>query len=69
MTISYNKLWKQLIDKNMNKTDLRQAAGIGTSTLAKFSKNAPVSMEVILRICKVLECDIGDVMEIVQDKE
>lgn len=69
MVISYNKLWKRLIDKNMNKTDLREAAGIGTSTLAKLSKNAPVSMEVMSRICKVLECDIGDVMEIVQDKE
>ena len=57
MSISYNKLWKLLIDKNMTKTDLRLQADIATSTLAKLSKNEQVSMEVLLKICKTLNCD------------
>lgn len=64
MSISYNKLWKLLIDKKLNKTDLRIKADIGTSTLAKLSKDQPVSMSVIMKICEVLECDVDDVMEI-----
>ena len=52
MSISYNKLWKQLIDKNMTKTELRLKAYIGTSTFAKLGKNEQVSMDVLLRICK-----------------
>ena len=63
MSISYNKLWKQLIDKNMTKTELRLEADIGTSTLAKLGKNEQVSMDVLLRICKTLDCDIADIME------
>ena len=65
MGISYNKLWKQLIDKDMTKTELRLKADIGTATLAKLSKNEHVSMEVLLRICQVLSCDISEIMEIV----
>ncbi len=64
MAVSYTKLWKLLIDKHMNKTDLRLKADIGTATLAKLGKNQPVSMEVIMRICAVLECNIADVMDI-----
>lgn len=64
MAISYNKLWKQLIDKNMTKTDLRLKADIGTATLAKLGKNEQVSMDVLLRICKTLDCDIADIMEL-----
>lgn len=64
MAINYNKLWKLLIDKNMSKTELRLKADIGTATLAKLGKNQPVSMEVIMRICAVLECNIADVMDI-----
>ena len=54
MSISYNKLWKLLIDKGMTKTELRLKADIATSTLAKLSKNEQVSMEVLLKICKTL---------------
>ena len=64
MTISYNKLWKLLIDKNMTKTDLRIKANIGTSTLAKLGKDEPVSMRVLSRICSCLQCDISDILEI-----
>ena len=65
MSVSYNKLWKLLIDKDMSKTQLRLKADIGTSTLAKLGKNQPVSMDVILRICEVLSCNIADIMEVV----
>lgn len=64
MAISYNKLWKQLIDKNMTKTDLRLKADIGTATLAKLGKNEQVSMDVLLRICNVLNCNISDIMDV-----
>ena len=63
MAVSYNKLWKLLIDKGMTKTDLRLAANISTTTLAKLGKNETVSMDVMLRICKVLDCNIGDIMD------
>ena len=65
MAISYNKLWKLLIDKKMTKTELRLAANISTTTLAKLGKDETVSMDVMLRICKVLNCGIEDVIEIV----
>lgn len=67
MTISYNKLWKILIDKKMTKTQLREKANISTVTLAKLGKDEPVSMEILLRICKVLECDFNDVVDITRD--
>lgn len=61
MEVNYNKLWKQMIDKGMKKSDLRELTGIGTNTLAKLSKNQPVSMEVLMKLCEKLECDISDV--------
>ena len=67
MAISYNKLWKLLIDKNMTKTDLRLKADIGTSTLAKLGKNEQVSMDVLLRICQVLNCDISEIIEVLKE--
>ena len=67
MAISYNKLWKLLIDKKMTKTELRLAADISTTTLAKLGKDETVSMDVMLRICKVLNCGIEDVVEIIND--
>lgn len=69
MSISYNKLWKLLIDKNMTKTQLRQQADIATSTLAKLSKNEQVSMEVLLKICKTLDCGFDDIVELKKEKE
>ena len=69
MRVSYNKLWKLMIDKKMRKMQLKELAGIGSTTLAKLSKDEPVSMDVMARVCKVLECNIGDVMDILPDKE
>ena len=68
MKLSYNKLWKLLIDKGMTKTEMRLKADISTTTLAKMGKNETVSMEVLLRICKVLKCDISDIMEITNEE-
>ena len=67
MPVSYNKLWKLLIDKNMKRTDLRKSAKISTGTLAKLGKNESVTTEVLVRICRALNCDIGDIMEILPD--
>ena len=69
MTISYKKLWKMLIDKDMKKKDLMRVAKLNTSLVAKMGKDLPVNLEVMSRICKVLECDIGDVMEMIPDEE
>lgn len=69
MSISYNKLWKKLIDNDMTKTDLRLKADIGTSTLAKLGKNEQVSMDVLLRICKVINCDISEIMEVIKESK
>ncbi len=68
MKVSYNKLWKMLIDKKMTKTGLRDAVNMSSNTLAKMGKEETVSMDVIMRICKVLECDVGDIMEITSDE-
>ena len=65
MIVCYNKLWKLLIDKKMSKTDLRIAAGITTTALAKLGRNEHINTEVLVKICKVLECNIEDIMEIV----
>lgn len=64
MEISYNKLWKLLIDRGMKKTDLKNATGISSSTISKMGKNKPVSMDSMLKVCKVLNCDIGDIVEV-----
>ena len=66
--LSYNKLWKLLIDKGMTKTEMRLKADISTTTLAKLSKNETVSMEVLLKICKVLDCNVGDIMDVINDE-
>lgn len=65
MDVCYNKLFKLLIDKGMKKTELRQATGISPNTLTKFSNNTYVSMDVLVKVCRVLDCDIGDIMEII----
>lgn len=69
MSISYNKLWKLLIDQNMNKSELRKQAKISTNAIAKMGKNESVSMDTMNKICKVLQCNIGDVMDFVTDDE
>lgn len=67
MAISYKKLWKLLIDKDMRKEDLRLKAGISTNTMAKLGKNENVNTEMLVKICTALNCDIADIMEIVKD--
>ena len=69
MVISYNRLWKLLIDNHMKKKDLKDKAELSTATMAKLGKNESVSLDVLVRICKVLNCEIGDVVEIVDDKK
>lgn len=64
MAINYNKLWKQLIDHNMNRTQLRCSAHISTNAIAKLGKNEAVSVDTLEKICRVLKCDVGDIMEI-----
>lgn len=65
--VSYNKLWKLLIDKRMKKKNLSEKAGISANTLAKMGKNELVSLDVLVRICRALQCDIGDIMEILPE--
>ena len=67
MKISYNNLWKLMIDKELNKSELREITGIGTNTLAKLSKNQPVSMEVLMKVCEKLDCDLTDICEFIKE--
>ena len=67
MAVSYDKLWKLLIDKKMNRTALKETAGISFNVLAKMGKSEAVSMESMLKICKALDCDISDVMEVLRE--
>lgn len=67
MTISYKKLWKLLIDKDMMKKDLQKEAEISWATLTKMSKGEVVSTEVLMKVCKVLHCDVGDIVEFIDD--
>lgn len=68
MSVSYNKLWKLLIDKKMMKKELREMAGISSATLAKMGRDETISGEVIVKICTALHCDVGDIMEVVPDE-
>lgn len=68
MAVSYKKLWKLLIDKDMKKKDLRIATGMTTTALAKLGKNEHVNTEILAKICKVLECNIEDIVEVVNQK-
>ena len=68
MIISYKKLWKLLIDRDLKKKDLREMAGISPSTIAKLGRNENINTEVIIKICKALDCNISDIMEIVRDE-
>lgn len=63
MAVSYNRLWKLLIDKNLKRTDLKELAGISSNVLAKIGKNLPVSVDSLEKICVSLECNIEDIME------
>ncbi len=67
MRTSYKKLWKLLIDRDMLKKDLRKAAGISTASMAKLGKGENVTTDVLVKICKTLDCDISDIVEIVEE--
>lgn len=69
MSVSYKKLWKLLIDKDMIKKDLRLQAGLTTNTIAKLGRDENVSTEVLVKICKVLSCGLEDIIEIIPDEE
>lgn len=69
MKINYNRLWKLLIDKGLNKTKLTSIAGITTNAVAKMGKNESVQLEVLLKICEALNCTIDDIVEITPDIE
>lgn len=69
MSVTYKKLWKLLIDKELKKAQVRAAAGISPSTLSKMNRNEYVALEVLDKLCCVLDCDIGDVVEVVKPEK
>lgn len=69
MSFSYNKLWKLLIDKGMAKKDLKEITGLTSTTIAKLGKGKTVNMEVLGRICKALDVNVGEIVDYVSDKE
>lgn len=68
MAVSYKKLWKLLIDRDMTKTQMRKESGITTGALAKLGRNENVSTEVLVKICSTLHCDITDIMELTEER-
>ena len=68
MSIYYKKLWKLLIDRDMKKKDLQRVAGISAASITKLGKNENISTEIIKKICVALQCDVSDIMEMVEDK-
>lgn len=69
MILDYNKLWKLMIDKNINKTQLCEKAGITTNAMAKLGKNETVQVEILAKICKVLDCNVEDIMEVITEND
>ena len=69
MSVSYSRLWKLLIDKNMNKSQLRDAAGISTNAVAKLGRNEAVSLDTLEKVCCALDCNIEDVVEFIKNGE
>ena len=69
MAVSYNKLWKMLIDRDMSRTEMRVKAGISTKTLAKLGKNENVTTDILVRICKALDCGVADIMDITDESK
>ena len=64
MAVSYNKLWKKLIDLEMSRTELRIKAGISTKTLAKLGKNENVNTDILVKVCQALDCNVDEIMDI-----
>lgn len=69
MPVSYNKLWKLMIDKNLKKNYLRENANLSSSMVAKLGRNESVTVEVLSRICNALDCDIGDIVEVIKEEK
>ena len=69
MAVQYNRLWKLLIDKKMNRTELKDASGISFNVLAKMGRNEFVSMESLMKICATLNCNVGDIVDFLQESE
>ena len=69
MSVSYKKLWKLLIDLDMKKKDLQLAAGVSSALIAKMGRNENVSTDSLVKICRALNCDIGDIMEVIQTSD
>ena len=69
MAVSYKKLWKLLIDRDMKKKDLQRVAGISSSSIAKLGRNENIQTDVLVKICHALECNIGDVMDVVNNEK
>ncbi len=67
LRISYNKLWKMLIDKNMNKQDLKNATGISSASIAKLGKGENITTDILLKICEALDCKLEDILETIDD--
>jgi DNA-binding Xre family transcriptional regulator len=67
MRISYNKLWKMLIDKNMNKQDLKELSGVSAASIAKLGKGENITTDVLLKICEALDCHLEDILETIVD--
>lgn len=69
MIVSYKKLWKLLIDKDMTKTQLRIASGVSSSTMAKMTRGEDIQVSVLVRLCQTLKCDVGDIVQLIPDDE
>lgn len=69
MGVSYNKLFKLMIDRNMKKKDLQEAAGLSPASVTKLAKNEYVRLEVLVKVCRALHVDIGDIMEVIPEKD
>lgn len=67
MPLSYNRMWKLLVDKKMSKADLRKAADIAPNTMTKLRRDEMVNLSILCRVCEILDCDFGDIMEYVKD--
>lgn len=67
MKVSYKRLWKLLIDKDMNKADLRRETGVSSATIAKLTRGDDVKTSVLTRVCEVLKCNVGDIMDVIPD--
>ncbi len=68
LRISYNKLWKMLIDKNMKKQDLKNATGISSASIAKLGKGENITTDILLKICEAMDCKLEDIMETINEK-